>query len=389
MSTEVEVIRKRLDEVDNRIVAVLAERFQCIDELAKIKSTGTVQLQDEKREQALLQRVNALGRDAGLSGSFVERIFRAVLDHSVRRQLNQINERHTEDRETVTVAYQGIAGAFGHLAATCHFDVTDSKVALQGYSSFGEVIAAVLDGTASYGLLPVENTTAGSINEVYDLLAMADLFIVGEEVQTVNHCLLAIPGTSQDQLRRIRSHPQALAQCSEFLRTLRHCRVESYDDTAGAAKQARLEADPSQGAIASEAAAHHYGLQILKRGIANEKHNYTRFVVIAGTQGSHPRGIPCKTSVVFAAPHEVGALASCLELLVSHDLNLTKIESRPRPRAPWEYLFYLDFEGDARDDHIADVLRVLATRTLFLKVLGSYPMLTLSPERDTKLAPPG
>ncbi len=390
MFTEVEVIRKRLDEVDNRIVAVLAERFQYIDELAKIKSTGAVQLRDEKREQALFQRVNALGRDAGLSGSFVERIFREVLDHSVRRQLHQISERRAVDRETVTVAYQGIAGAFSHLAATCHFDVTDSKVALQGYSSFREVVAAVLEGTASYGLLPIENTTVGSINEVYDLLATSDLSIVGEEVQTVNHCLLAIPGAPQDQLRRIRSHPpQALAQCSEFLRTLRHCLVEAYDDTAGAAKQVRLEADPSQGAIASEAAAHHYGLQILERGIANEEHNYTRFVVIAGTPASHPRGIPCKTSVVFAAPHEVGALASCLELLARHDLNLTKIESRPRPRAPWEYLFYLDFEGDARDDHVADVLRALAARTLFLKVLGSYPMLTLSPERATESAPPG
>ncbi len=388
MLREAEEIRQRLDDVDDRMVAILAERFKYVDELAERKRVGGLQLRDEAREQELLQRVNALGRDAGISGSFVERIFREVLDHSVRRQLHEISERRAVDREAVTVAYQGIAGAFSHLAATRYFDVTESKVALQGYSSFREVVAAVLERTASYGMLPIENTTAGSINEVYDLLATSALCIVGEEVQTVNHCLLAIPGASEDQLRRIRSHPQALAQCSHYLRELNDCRAEAFEDTAAAARQVQLDGDPSEGAIASEAAAEHYGLQILKRDIANQKHNYTRFVVTARAPASYPSGIQCKTSVVFTVRHEVGALASCLQLLADRHLSLTKIESRPRPHSPWEYLFYLDFEGDAKDDSVADALRELAATTLSLKVLGSYPTLIPTINRLERSPPP-
>ena len=376
MVTEIDAIRERLDEIDGRLVAVLAERFQYIDALAEIKTADSLAVRDDARERSVYRRVGALGKDLGLSSKFVEGLFRTILDESVRRQVREVSRISDGAGRDVTVAYQGVPGAFSHMAATRRFGGPSSAVTLQGHGAFDEVVDAVVAGTATYGLLPIENTTAGSINEVYDLLAASDLTIVGEEVEVVDHCLLGTPGTSRHQLRRIRSHPQALLQCSDFLKTLEDCRGEAFEDTAGAAERVALEHDPAEGAIASAAAADYYGLEILERGIANQAENYTRFVVVSRVAGSHPVGTRCKTSVVFAAPHRAGALASCLVLLAEHHLSLTKIESRPRPRVPWEYLFYLDFEGDAADERTNGVLKQLADNTVFFKVLGSYPMLT-------------
>jgi chorismate mutase/prephenate dehydratase len=386
MLAGVEEIRQRLDEVDDRLLSVLAERCKFIDELAELKSNSNVRLRDEAREQAILQRVAAQANRAGLNGEFVTRIFRQVIDYSVRRQLHRVvdgNNGEPSQSASSTVAYQGIDGAFSHLAAIRHFEARNGNVTLRGHASFREVVDAVQSGNADYGMLPVENTTAGSINEVYDLLATSGLRIVGEEVETVDHCLLGIPGSSLNGIRRIRSHPQALAQCTRFLNGLQDCRAEAFDDTAAAARQVRLDDDASEAAIASASAAERYGLQILERSIANQQHNYTRFVVVAVKPISYQTGLTYKTSIMLVLRHEVGALTSCLEILTRQGLNLTKIESRPKPEAPWEYRFYLDFEGNAAEEHVTEALRQLAVQTTHLKMLGSYP--TLTPSRS---APP-
>jgi chorismate mutase/prephenate dehydratase len=389
MLAGVEEIRQRLDEVDDRLVRVLAERCRFIDELAELKSNSNVGLRDKAREQAILHRVAARANRAGLNGEFVTRIFRQVIDYSVRRQFHRVADSGNDESSqpaNSTVAYQGIDGAFSHLAAIRHFEARNGDVSLRGYSSFREVVDAVQSGTADYGMLPVENTTAGSINEVYDLLATSGLTIVGEEVETVDHCLLGIPGSSLDGIRRIRSHPQALAQCTHFLNGLHDCRAEAFEDTAAAARQVQLDNDVSEAAIASASAAERYGLHILERSIANQQHNYTRFVVVAAKPMSHQPGLTYKTSVMLVLRHEVGALTSCLEILARQGLNLTKIESRPRPQAPWEYRFYLDFEGSAAEEHVADALRRLAVQTIHMKMLGSYP--TLTPPGSAPAAPP-
>jgi len=270
------------------------------------------------------------------------------------------------------VGYQGTRGCYSHAAGTRHF--AGQAVQWEGFDTFRELLEAVASGQIDYAMQPLENTTAGSIHEAYDLLAELDLALVGEEVLHVRHVLLAPADVPLSAIRRIRSHPQALAQCSRFLRgLLPDCRAEAWTDTAMACEAVSDAGDPSEAAIAGEAAGALYGLHVIARDIANQAHNYTRFVVVAREPVAVPAGVRCRTSVIFGTRHEQGALLECLNALASHHLNLTKLESRPRPQRPWEYLFYVDFEGNLADAEVRAALDEVRARTGYLDVLGSYP----------------
>jgi chorismate mutase/prephenate dehydratase len=279
----------------------------------------------------------------------------------------------------LVVAYLGSEGGYSHLAAEQHFAAAGVKVVCRGYPSFRAALLAVESGAAQRALQPIENTTAGSINEAYDLLTQMDLYVIGEEVLRIEHCLVGLPGVPLSDLRRIYSHPQGLAQCSEFLATLEECAAQSFENTATAVKKIAADNDPSQAAIASERAANLYGLCVLKRDIANQAHNFTRFVVVAREPAHYAASIPCKTSLIFTTRHEQGALVRCLNILADHGLNLTKLESRPRPETPWEYIFYADVEGNIESRNVSDALTQMQNHTSFFKVLGSYPARTRSP----------
>jgi chorismate mutase/prephenate dehydratase len=276
----------------------------------------------------------------------------------------------------VLVGYQGTDGAYSQIAAENYFASLGARLKTRGYDSFSELLSAVARGDVEYAMQPIENTTAGSINEAYDLLARMDLHLIGEEVLRVQHCLVGLPGSDVSRIQRVFSHPQALAQCSLFLASLRDCAVLAFTDTAMSVTKVRDEADPVQAAVASERAADLYGLSVLKRGIANQEYNYTRFVVVARQPVRYALEEPCKTSLIFGTRHERGALVRCLSILADHELNLTKLESRPRPETPWEYLFYVDFEGNAEDPKVRAAISSVERETLFFKLLGSYPIRT-------------
>lgn len=354
----------------------LAERQDLVAQVAAIKAGGDDVFRDPSREQAILTRLVGEGKKHGLDPFFVTRLFREIIEHSVRVQQVTLATGEGADQAELVVAYQGTEGAYSHLAAQRHFSARPEEVRFVGYDSFKGILEAVRDGEAHYAVLPIENTTAGSINEAYDLLARMDLSLVGEEIQPVEHCLLALEPVPLSRIRRVFSHPQALAQCHDFLSTLRDCHVEAFTDTAMAARKIRDEQDMSQAAIASGFAAELYGLHVLKRGIANQRENFTRMVIVAAEQVTYDLRIACKTSLVLVTRHEKGALVSCMNVLASHGLNLTKLESRPRPHAPWEYLFYIDLEGNVADPNVAEALKALASMSSFLKVLGSYPART-------------
>ena len=370
-------LRGQLDELDHGILEALIERDRIVAEVARRKSTmGEGRVRDPVREEQLLARLTSEGQDAGLDGFYVARVFRELLDHSVRHQqeyLARIHDPSRIEQRDLTIAYQGIDGAYSHLAAMRHFGPRGPGVTFRGYPSFRAMMEAVRDGAAHYGVLPIENTTAGSINDAYDLLAQMDLSIVGEELQRVEHCLVAIDPVPVSKIRRIFSHPQALAQCSNFLGGLEDCHVEAFTDTAMAVQRVGKERDLTQAAIASEDAARRYGLTVIRREIANQKENYTRMVVVAARPEKVDLRIAAKTSLVLALKHEQGALLNSLGALASRGLNLTKIESRPRLHTPWEYLFYVDFEGNVEDAAVQEALAELRTQTSFLRVLGSYP----------------
>lgn len=373
-------LRVSLDSVDKQLLEALAARERVIREVATLKTEAPAPLRDRKREEDILTRLADLGEAAGLDRYFVVAVFRHIIEHSVRVQQEALidvdNPVRRLDR-TVTVAFQGGRGAYSHIAATRHFGVRGVEVEYRGYSSFKDMLEAVRSGAADYGMLPIENTTAGSINEAYDLLAAMDLSLVGEEVQPVDHCLLVLPGTKLEDVRRVMSHPQAIAQCRDFLESLTGAKVEAYVDTALSAEKVKADRDPSQAAIASDEAGRIHGLEVLRRGIQNQRENFTRMVVVAAAPLRFDARIACKTSLIIATKHEEGALLKCLNVLADHDLNLTKLESRPRAGTPWEYLFYLDFEGNLADPRVGDAIAALREHTSYLKVLGTYPAKTL------------
>ena len=279
----------------------------------------------------------------------------------------------TETQKELAIGYQGTEGAYSQLAAMHHFEGAAESVRCVGYHSFREMLEALKAEEIDYAVLPIENSIAGSINESYDLLAGMGLSLVGEEFQPIAHCLIGAADVEVGDLRRVYSHPVALAQCGEFLETLEDCHVEAFVDTAMAVAKVKQDADPTQAAIASEQAATLHGLPILRRDIADHPENYTRMVIVAAEPAHYAQGVPCKTSLIFSTIHEQGALARCISIFAERGLNLTKIESRPKPDTPFEYIFYVDFEGNVDRETTQAALRDLDAVTTFLTVLGSYP----------------
>ncbi len=269
------------------------------------------------------------------------------------------------------VAYQGVAGAYSEQAIRQFFGPDVETLPLKTLS---DLFMAVVRRDADFGMLPVENSVAGSVNQAYELLMEHDLRIHAEVILRVRHMLLAPPGTQLADLKRVRSHPQALAQCQRYL--LRHgLEAEPTFDTAGSARDLAANPEPGVAAIASELAAQMYGLEILDRHIEDSRFNYTRFFVLAIQDP--PRAQRNKTSIVFTVTHQPGALYECMGEFAKRHINLTKIESRPRLNRPWQYIFYLDFEGHAQDPQCEAALMGLLRRSSFVKLLGSYPAATM------------
>ena len=387
MSPQLQSLRNRLDELDQRVVQALAERQRLVAEVAAVKSDPSLPLHDVQRERDLLGRISALAEAEGLDGYFVQSVYRRILEHSVRFQAARQGTAEGNDAPLL-IAYQGVEASYSHAAARTHFAASPREVRYFGYTSFGAALDAVMRDDAELAFLPVENSVVGSITETYDLLSRADLHLVGEEIFRVEHCLLALEQVPLGLIRRIGSHPQALAQCSTFLEALQDCRVEMEEDTARAAMLVAESGDLSRGAIASEEAATRYGLQVLKRSVANQKEVYTRFVVIARKPKTADPRLPHKTSLLLTTTHAQGALARCLDALAQQGVNLTKLESRPSPERPWQYLFYMDFEGGLHEEHVAKALQELTAHAEAVRVLGSYPRSAPGPASQVQYVAP-
>lgn len=267
----------------------------------------------------------------------------------------------------VRIAFQGEPGAYSEQAVRQHFGADANVLPCR---SFTAVFEAIHQGQATHGMLPVENSLAGTVIPAYDLLVDHDLHVQAEVVVRVAHCLMAPPGTRLDEVRRVKSHHQALAQCEK---TLRRLGIEPvvYYDTAGAARDLAANPQPETAVIASALAAETYGLTILARNVEDLDFNFTRFFVLGLDEP--PRQDPSKTSIILTTRHVAGALYQVLGELAQRDISMTKIESRPRRNRPWHYLFYIDFEGHEDDPPVRAALLDILKSASFLKVLGSYP----------------
>ena len=274
------------------------------------------------------------------------------------------------------VAFQGAAGAYSQQAIQQAFGDEVESVPCE---TFADIFFAVENREANYGMLPIENAVAGSVARSYELLMEHDVRIYSEVILRVRHMLMAPPGTKLSEITKVRSHPQALAQCQRYL--VRHgLTPEVAIDTAASARELAENPTPGTAVIASELAAELFGLEIIDRNIEDYPFNYTRFFVLALV--SPPRAQRSKTSLVFTTPHQPGALYACLGEFAQRSINLTKIESRPRLNRPWQYIFYLDFAGHVQDTECEAAIMGLLRRSSFVKLLGSYPAATTPVHSD-------
>ena len=347
-------LRERIDATDRELVRLLAERQRISCEIGELKNGVGLPVFDAARERLVVERVQAMAADYGLEASDMERVWERVMELSKTVQ-------HT------TVAFQGEPGAFSEEAALEFFG---RSVVTCPRETFETVFAAVAEERTRFGIVPVENSSEGSISRVYDLFLDYDVRVCGETALRIVHCLIAREGVALGNVRRVYSHPQALGQCREFLSHI-GCELIPTYDTAGSVKMVSEQGLTDAAAVAGARAAELYGMRVLATGIEDSKSNYTRFFILS-KRDTPPSGAD-KTSVVFSVRHEPGALYEALRVLAERGVNLTKIESRPTRQKPWEYNFYLDFEGHRLDPHFAEALESVKPYCLFLRVLGSYP----------------
>mgnify|MGYP006284311057 FL=1 len=347
-------LRRRIDEVDVEIVRLLAERLKAARAIGEEKERVSLPVLDAAREDRVLEKVRHLAMEDDIDPREVERIYEQIIDSA-------------KSVQRTTVAFQGEPGAFSEQAA---IDFFGRAVSTNACASFDEVFASVAEERTRFGIVPVENSSEGSISRVYDLFLEHDVRVCGETALRIVHCLIAPPLLALGDVKTVYSHPQALAQCREFLTHLGCELIPAYDTAGGVKMISEQQLDKAAG-VASARAAELYDMKVLATGIEDNKNNYTRFFVLA-RRDAPPSGND-KTSIVFSVKHEPGALYEAIHVLSERKVNLTKIESRPTRQKPWEYNFYIDFEGHREDPRYAEALDAFGQHCLFLRVLGSYP----------------
>lgn len=383
-------LREEIDQVDSQILELLAKRQEVSRAVIQTKHAGRSFIRDEARERDLMRQRISEAKPLGLDAHFVTKVFHEIIGESVRIQQDFVQStlNNLPSGHTVRIAFQGIDGSYSHLLGKSYFiksgteDLTHKTVSdpeFVAHKSFEDAVRAVESGKCEYGILPIENTTSGAINEVYDLLLNSKVSIVGEEKFLVSHCLVGTENVPVSHLRRIHCSPLAVAECSAFLASLSECNTEFSSDSALAVKKLRESNEPLQAAIASEEAAEMFGLKILKRNIANQESNFTRYLIVSKNPVRVDSRVPAKTSIVMNTLNKPGALVEALLVFREHGINLTKLESRPIPSNSWEEMFYVDFLGNLESEEVKTALAELSKLVRFTKILGCYPSCDIEP----------
>ncbi|MFA5451264.1 MAG: prephenate dehydratase [Dehalococcoidales bacterium] len=347
-------LRNHIDSIDLQIIKLLGARLNLSSQIGVVKNSQGLDIEDRGRENQIITKIKQLAEKEGLNATDAANIYDIIFKAS-------------KSAQGLAVAFQGEFGAFSEIAATKIFGTTTRIVPLE---SLEDVFRTVQRGDAPYGVIPVENSLEGSIDTAYNLLLDSTLTVSGELELKISHCLIANRGASLSSINKIYSHPQALGQCQAFIKHL-GCQLIPTYDTAGSVKLIKNEKITDGAAIASSRAAEIYDMEILASDIQDNLENYTRFFVIS-KKASDPNPLD-KTSVIFTVKHEPGALSGILNAFAVENINLTKLESRPTRRKPWEYKFYMDFEGNYRDPGPARALKSANQYAIFIKILGSYP----------------
>ncbi len=369
-------LRDEIDTIDDQIVSLFEQRMAVAERVAAFKRGVGKPVLDKEREKSKIQKVtektsNAFNRQA------VESLFGQIMAVSRMLQYQRLASERSDlegfrvgDMVTTPetrVVYTGVPGAYAEAAMDGYFGAEISGFNVE---TFGDAMEAVHSGKAEYGVLPIENSSTGSVNDVYDLLSAYDNHIVGETMIKIEHALLGLPGSRMEDIRTVYSHPQGLMQCSRFLDGRREWQQVSLQNTAASAKRVLDDGDMTQAAIASKQAARNFGLTVLKEKLNDLDNNFTRFVIISHEKVFQEKAD--KISVCFEVPHESGTLYNILGHFIFNGLNMTRIESRPIQGKPWQYRFFVDFNGNLREQAVRNALHGIQSETEGFRILGNY-----------------
>ena len=369
--------RKELDGIDRQIVELFEKRMEICGHVAESKLASGKAVYDGERERQKLEAVEAMAH-GDFNRTAVTELFSQMMTISRRYQYKLLEEggksedlgfRRVEGlpAKGARIVYQGVEGAYSHGAALQYFG---EEADVYHVEHFGDAMEEVQAGRADFAVLPIENSSAGAVVDLYDILTRYSNSIVAETFLPVNHALLGTAEAEEEQIKTVYSHPQALMQSSEYLNSHRDWKQISMENTAVAARKVLEDGDPTQAAVASEIAGRLYGLKVLKPSIQNNKGNTTRFVILAREQVY--RRDAGKISICFELPHESGTLYNMLSHIIYNGLNMTKIESRPIPGKSWEYRFFVDFTGKLGESAVENALRGIEAEANVLRVLGNY-----------------
>lgn len=373
---DLQELRRKIDEIDSQIVSLYEQRMDISKEVAEYKIETGKKVFDKVREEEKLRAVKALTHNE-FNSLGVEELFEQIMSMSRKLQYRLLTEKgsagrlpfigvDTLDTGNARVVFQGAEGAYSQAAMVKYFG---EHVNSFHVDTFRDAMMAIEEGSADFAVLPIENSTAGIVSEIYDLLAEFENYIVGEQIIKIEHCLMGIPGATLADIRTVFSHPQSLMQSARYLNE-RDFKQISMQNNAFAARKVAEDGDKTQAAIASEYAAEIYGLSILAKGINHSSTNSTRFIIVTNQKIFLKNA--GKVSICFEVPHESGSLYHMLSHFIYNNLNMNRIESRPIEGRNWEYRFFIDFEGNLSDSAVKNALRSLRDEAQNLRILGNY-----------------
>lgn len=369
-------LREQIDEIDGQMVALYEKRMAVCAEVAEYKIGIGKKVFDRVREEEKIRKVKSLTH-SDFSARAVEELFEQIMSVSRKLQYQLLAEHGSIGRlpfmgvDTLTegktrVVFQGAEGAYSQAAMMQYFgDQIDSF----HVDTFRDAMSAIEEGSADFAVLPIENSTAGIVSDIYDLMVEFENYIVGEQIIKIEHCLLGLPGTKLEDIKTVYSHPQSLMQSARFLNDYDWKQI-SMQNNAFAAKKVLEDGDRTQAAVASAYAGEIYGLEVLKKGINQSDTNSTRFIIVTNQKVFLKDAR--KISICFEIPHQSGSLYHMLSHFIYNNLNLCKIESRPIEDRNWEYRFFVDFEGNLADSAVKNALRGLRDEARNMKILGNY-----------------
>ena len=367
-------LRDKITELDKSLLAILAKRRKLATEVIHTKIAANIPVRDVERERSLIKTLINQGQEYHLDELFIKRLYQIIIEDSVLLQQKILQEKLNQDTIiSAKVAFLGPKGSYSHSAARRYASNHFEQMIESGCATFKDIFEQVEKGLVNYGVLPIENSSSGSINEVYDLLQKTNLHIIGELSLPIDHCILAIPNTQLDQINTVYSHPQPFQQCSHFLENFPHWKIVYCDSTSSAMEKVAKLNSPNVAAMGNKDGGELYGLQVLEHNFANQKENITRFIILARKPIDVSDQIPAKTTILMKTGQQAGALVDALLVLREHNIVMTKLESRPIHGNPWEEMFYIDLQGNINSYEMQTALKQLSTITLFSKVLGCYP----------------